>query len=83
MHRVTDPLELAQLQAAGKGFILNARGDPNKLHKAGCQSVGAMAAFSYRKFFFETYEEAQTWLNLNVEFSEAGWEPCGRCGPSD
>ena len=78
MHNVSSQLELATLQAAGEGFILNARADTKKLHKAGCEAIGAMVTVAYPKVFFDTYEEAREWLD--AEFGESAWEHCGRCG---
>ena len=77
MRDITSQVELALLQEAGEGFVLNA----SKLHRAGCNAVGAMAISAYRKVFFDTYEEAQQWLD--VKFVETGWERCGICHPSD
>ncbi len=79
MHNVSDQLELATLQAAGEGFILNARHDRTMLHKAECEAIGAMVTAAYPKMFFNTYDEAQEWLD--TQFGEADWERCGFCLP--
>lgn len=81
MRDVKEHLDLAQLQAAGEGFILNARHDVKKLHRAGCEAVAAMVSTAYPKKFFDTYSEAQLWLD--AEYGPYGWERCGKCNPRE
>lgn len=76
MRDVRDHLDLAQLQAVRRGFILNIR-DRKMVHHAGCESVGAMVPDAYRKVFFEDSAEASRWLD--DEYGSQGWENCGRC----
>jgi hypothetical protein len=71
---VRDNLDLADLQNTGIGFISNARHDGGKLHRAGCDAVGAMVSADYPKKFFETYAEAAQWLD---EKYGSGWHRCG------
>ncbi len=78
MRDVRDNLDLAELQHTRIGFISNSRHDRVKLHKAGCESVGAMVTTAYQKRFFETYAEAAQWLN---EKYSSQWSPCGNCNP--
>jgi hypothetical protein len=80
MRDVRDQLDLAQLQAAKQGFILNAR-TPKRLHRAWCESVGAMmvGGMGYRKIFFDDLSEARNWLDK--EYTASGWEVCGVCRP--
>lgn len=80
MRDVRDNLDLAELQKAGNGFILNARTDVKKLHRARCEAVGAMVSTAYPKKFFETYAEAGQWLDK--EYSSSGWDRCGLCNPT-
>jgi hypothetical protein len=77
MRDVKDHLDLAQLQAARRGFILNARSDRKMLHCAGCEAIGAMVTTAYPKVFFEESGEARQWLNAT--FGSRGWENCGLC----
>jgi hypothetical protein len=79
MRNVRDHLDLAQLHAAGEGYILNLREDRKLLHRAQCDSIGAMMSDQYPKIFFETPDEATQWLKI-ATFGEQGWENCGRCG---
>ena len=78
MRDVRDNLDLAQLQNARQGFIVNIRDDHKKLHGAGCDAVGAMVTLAYRKVFFEESAEAKRWLDDT--YGPAGWTTCGRCG---
>ena len=81
MRDVQDNLDLAQLQAGGRGFILNARDDRKKLHGAGCEAVGAMVSRAYPKIFFEESTEAKQWLD--GRYGQSGWTNCGLCGGTD
>lgn len=80
MRDIRDNVDLAQLQQAAQGFILNARNDGLKLHKAGCESVGAMHPGAYPKTFFEKYGEAAKFLDQ--KYGSLGWFKCGVCYPS-
>jgi hypothetical protein len=83
MRDVRDSLDLAQLQHEKQGYIANLRdkpGDRKKLHRAGCESVGAMHPGAFRKVFFEDCGSAKQWLNS--EYTPMGWEPCLRCNPN-
>jgi hypothetical protein len=79
MRDVRDGVDLATLQAERRGFILNARDDGYKLHRAGCDAVGAMHSGAYRKIFFEAFSAAIHWLK--TESSSPAWSYCGRCSP--
>ena|ERR1035438_1473678 len=79
MRDVRDNLDLAQLQAAGEGFILNIRDDRIKLHLAGCEAVGPMSHSAYPKVFFKSVESLQ-WIKVNLGDT---WAPCGTCRPPD
>ncbi len=79
MRGVNSNLDLAQLQHAGMGFILNARYDSKKLHCAKCEAVGAMVSSAYPKVFFDDYVEAK--LFLDSEYGPHGWNRCGVCNP--
>jgi hypothetical protein len=70
---------LAQLQVAGVGYILNLREDRRLLHRAHCDSIGAMVSNAYPKVFFETSDEATQWLKI-ATFGDHGWTNCGKCG---
>lgn len=78
MRDVRDNLDLAQLQHSRIGFISNARPDGVRLHRAGCDAVGAMVSTAYPKKFFETHAEAARWLD---ERYRSQWFPCGLCHP--
>lgn len=78
MRDVRDNLDLAQLQAAGEGFIVNARLDRRMVHQSRCEAVGAMVSTAYPKIFFEDPNDAKVWLN--TAFGEQGWRNCGVCG---
>ncbi len=77
MREVADQRNLAHLQFEQRGFILNLRLDQPKLHRSGCEAVGAMSRQAYKKIFFEDVTEARTWADSNA----AGWQPCGKCHP--
>lgn len=79
MRDIRDNVDLAQLQQAALGFILNARGDGPRLHRAGCDSVGAMHPGAYRKTYFEKYSEAVQFLDQ--KYGQYGWIRCGVCSP--
>ena len=79
MRNIHDNVDQAQLQQAAQGFILNARTDGPKLHKAGCDSVGAMHPGAYPKTFFEKYGEAVNFLDQ--KYGLHGWVRCGVCNP--
>ncbi len=78
MREIATNLELAQIQAARRGFIVNARADGYKLHRAGCEAVGAMHPEAYPKIFFEEFSEADSWLKTK---SADAWTYCGKCSP--
>ena len=77
MRDVTDGVDLANLQAAGNGFIFNNRTGGGKLHRAGCEAVGAMHAGAYSKIFFDSAVEAVNWLDS--QHGTSGWQKCGYC----
>jgi hypothetical protein len=79
MREVLDNLDLAQIQAEKRGYILNARTDRKKLHRSGCETVGAMVSTAYPKVFFEELDEACK--TLNAKYGESGWTRCGVCHP--
>jgi hypothetical protein len=79
MRNIKDNLDLAQLKQAAQGFIFNARTDGPKLHRAECDTVGAMHPGSYQKTFFETYGEAVQFLDQ--KYGARGWLMCGVCSP--
>jgi hypothetical protein len=78
MRNVRDGVDLATLQAERRGYIVNARTDGYKLHRAGCDSVGAMHPGAYPKIFFEEFNEADSWLKTT---SVGAWSYCGNCNP--
>lgn len=78
MRNVRDQLDLAQLQAAKRGFILNLRPDYKRLHWAGCDSIGGMKQNEHPKRFFETLAEAREWADK--ELGPQGWIICNKCG---
>jgi hypothetical protein len=80
MREIADQLDLAQIQAAGRGFILNVRQVP-RLHRARCDSVGGMKANEYQKIWFETetYDEVSAWTNRKC--GQYMWQHCGKCVP--
>lgn len=80
MRDVRDNLDLAQIQHAGLGYILNARKDGKKLHRSGCEAVGAMVSTAYPKVFFEELREAFEWLD--AKYGSSGWTRCGLCRPT-
>jgi len=79
MRDVGDNLDLAQIQAARRGFILNARSDRKMLHRSWCEAVGAMVSVAYPKVFFEELGEACEWLD--AQYGRSSWFPCGVCRP--
>jgi hypothetical protein len=80
MRNVSDQLDLAQLQAAKRGYILNACSDRKLLHRSGCEAVGAMVSSAYPKIFFEEIDEACE--RSDTEYGNAGWTVCGVCHPN-
>ncbi len=79
MRDVLDHKDLARLLEEQRGFIVNIREDRKKVHRAGCESVGAMLTSAYQKVFFEDEdaEVARQWLN--ERFGTGGWVNCGLC----
>jgi hypothetical protein len=53
MRKVESFQDLAQLQAAGRGYILNVRDDRKKLHCADCHAIEGMYTPKYPKFLFD------------------------------
>jgi len=80
MRKVVEQFDLALLQKEGRGYILNARNDVKRLHRAGCEAVGAMVSTAYPKVFFEQLDEALKWLD--AEYGKSGWLSCGFCYPN-
>jgi hypothetical protein len=78
MREIATKLELAQIQDARRGFIVNARADGYRLHRAGCDAVGAMHPGAYPKIFFEEFSEADRWLKTT---RADAWSYCGNCNP--
>jgi hypothetical protein len=81
MRQVQTNLELAQLQEAKRGLILNARQDVKRLHRAGCDAVSAMVSTAHPKIFFEEFDEARQWAEKEYGVYPTGWTICGLCGP--
>ena len=81
MRQVMNNLELAQLQAAKMGFILNVRPEVRRLHRAACEAVGAMVSTAYPKIFFEEFSEARDWADRQYGANPVGWTTCGLCSP--
>lgn len=86
MKRIRDDGEFKQLQSAGKGFIYNdfSKNNPdgidnNILHAANCHWL-TNAKISIPKYFFETLDEALTWLQENRSEEERNWKRCDTCG---
>ncbi len=79
MRDVRDNLDLAQIQHARLGYILNARKDGKKLHHSWCDAIGAMVTTAYPKIFFEKLSEACERLDGN--YGSSGWTRCGLCRP--
>jgi hypothetical protein len=78
MLELKTTLSLATLQAAGSGFIVNARRDRIVLHRAGCEAVSAMVTAAYPKTYFDDAEEAL--MYLEGQYGAGDWENCGKCG---
>lgn len=94
MHPVQTNAELEAFHVAAVGFVLNdftsspAGARDNVLHVAGCAWVGRMLARaepqsrpSVRKLFFDTLDEAQSWLVHNRGQEGRGWKRCATCRP--
>ena len=77
MRDILTNLDLAELQAAKSGYILNLREDGVKMHRAGCEAVGAMVSTAYRKKYFEDRLEARRWAD--GQFGVQKWKDCGYC----
>ena len=73
--RKVDGLELAQLKAGQRGFVVNMRTDGPKLHWVGCSAVEGMYTAKYDKLYFEELDQAEEWLRANCEHHEL----CGYC----
>ncbi len=95
MHRIATNAELADLHAAGVGYIFNdftsgsAGARDNVLHETGCDWVRRMLAQaepqnrpSVRKIFFATLSEALPWLESNRGTESRAWKRCTTCRPS-
>ena len=94
MHRVQTNAELEAFHLAGVGFVLNdftsgaSGAQYNVLHAAALQldqedagSGRAPGQPSVRKMFFDTFDEAQSWLVANRGPEGRGWKRCGTCRP--
>lgn len=79
MRKIDDQLDLAKLQDAKQGFILNIRSEVKRVHRAGCEAVGAMVTSAYQKEFFEGPRE-DVRASLDTSWGASGWTSCGRCG---
>jgi hypothetical protein len=89
MHRVQTNAELEALHVAGAGFVFNhftsgpAGARDNVLHMAGCPWVRRMLDGAkplvrppVRKMFFDTLDEAQSWLVPTLGPEGRGWKRC-------
>jgi hypothetical protein len=94
MHRIVTNAELADLHAAGVGYIFNdftsgsAGARYNVLHETGCDWVRQMMVRadpqnrpSVRKIFFATLYEALPWLASNRGAESLAWKRCATCRP--
>ncbi len=77
MREIRDNLDLAEVQATKKGFVLNIRKDRRMLHRSGCDAVGAMVSAAYPKLFFDDPHEAYSWA---IDKFGKHWKNCGFCG---
>jgi hypothetical protein len=75
MRRVRSKEEFRQMKGREDAYILNARPDDYKLHKAACGSVENMSVAPHPKFYSEDYESAKAWLDENYPT----WRRCGYC----
>jgi len=94
MHRIATNAELADLHAAGFGYIFNdftsgsAGARDNVFHETDCSWVWQMLARaepqnrpSVRKIFFATLSEALSWLASNRGAESRAWKRCATCRP--
>jgi hypothetical protein len=94
MRRVQTNAELQALHAARAGFIFNdftaggGGAQSNVLHAADCTWVERMLGRArlqsrpaVRKVFFDTLEDAQSWLAANRGPEGQGWKRCATCWP--
>src|SRR5487761_1107489 len=94
VRKVGTNAELESIHRSGAGLVFNdytsgpTAAENNRLHLANCVWVRRMldganlaAAPSVRKIFFDSFDEAATWLNAQRGPVGTGWKPCGRCSP--
>jgi hypothetical protein len=92
MHSVQTNAELEAFHIAGVGFVFNdftsgpSSARDNVLHAASCTWVGRMldgaepqSRPSVRKVFFDTLDEAHSWLMLNRGPEGRSWKRCATC----
>ena len=81
MRKVKDSRDYQQIQDLGQGFVYNdfspsgKSGDWNILHRASCRWL-KQSNLNVDKYYFNTLNEAETWLNSN---RGDGWRKCRTC----
>lgn len=85
MKTITTDTELRQLQTNGVGLIFNdfSKEGPsgskyNVLHSASCYWL-AKSNTKIPKFFFNSFQEANSWLSSNRGPENVNWKRCGSC----
>lgn len=89
MRQIKSQHELDQIHRSGSGFIYNdfsrkgASGKKlNVVHRADCRWI-KKTKITVPKYFFDTFDEAFSWLGQNRGKEDAGWKQCGTCRPKE
>jgi len=72
--RQIDNKEVAQIIINGNGYVLNHRPESRIVHHASCESVSAMVASAYPKYFSDDKTAAKEWLDK--KFGVGRWKNC-------
>lgn len=83
MNRIYSRSELISIHKQVVGFVYNDFGTAtnwneyefNVLHKASCTHIKRMTV-THPKYFFESLDEAEAWLNAN---RPGKWHKCNTC----
>ncbi len=84
MRKISDIKDYQRILDQGGGYIYNdfspsgSQGDDNILHLASCRWL-EKSNLTYDKYFFNTMNEAKTWLDSHRGDEGENWRKCRTC----
>ena len=79
MQDLQDRFELQQIMYGRRGFLTYELNTGLELHRAECSGIDGVNAIPVRMKFFDTCQEALTWL---ADMNTRAWHRCSLCSPS-